>query len=322
MTETDLNHSETTVDALGDLLSKARRVPMLDKDEEHELALRWRDREDPEAARRLVESHLRLAVKIARSYAGYGLPLEDLVSEALVGLMQAVRKFDPDRDVRFSTYALWWIRAAVQEYVLKHWSQVKLGTTSSQKKLFFNLNKLKNKLGKQAGESLLPEDVSHIATALGVSENDVTTMHERLGGRDLSLQSPVTEDGGVEWQEQLTDEGSSPEETVSSREEFDHRHAMLGEAMKTLTDRQRRILEARRLSDDPMTLEDLAQIYGISRERVRQIENQAFEKVQKAMLAEARQQQRGTASRRSGKHRVAGNAAGGKSNASSLQLAA
>jgi RNA polymerase sigma-32 factor len=288
MSEKNELQSEIALDSLGDLLAKSRQVPMLDKDEEHELALRWRDHGDRQAARRLVESHLRLAVKIARGFTGYGLPLDDLVSEALVGLVQAVRKFDPDRDVRFSTYALWWIRAAVQEYVLKHWSQVKLGTTASQKKLFFNLNKLKNQLGKNAGEDLLPEDVRSIATSLDVSESDVTTMHERLGARDLSLQTPVTEDGDVDWQDQLRDTGESPELVVADREEYDRRHDLLAEAMTdVLTDRQRAILEARRLSDEPRTLEELADVYGISRERVRQIENQAFNKVQRAMLSKA-----------------------------------
>jgi RNA polymerase sigma-32 factor len=286
MTERAELQTDINLDSLGDLLAKARRVPMLDKDEEHELALRWRDEGDRFAARRLVESHLRLAVKIARGFSGYGLPLEDLVSEALVGLTQAVRKFDPDRDVRFSTYALWWIRAAVQEYVLKHWSQVKLGTTASQKKLFFNLNKLKNQLGKKAGEDLLPEDVRQIAQTLDVSEADVMTMHERLGARDMSLQTPVGEEGDMDWQDQLTDTGDSPEVTVGDREEHDKRHDLLTQAMTdVLTDRQRAILRARRLSDEPRTLEELAEVYGISRERVRQIENQAFTKVQRAMLA-------------------------------------
>jgi len=291
MTEVDKlqSHGDTRHDSLGDLLAKARAVPMLDKEEEHALALRWRDQQDPEAARRLVESHLRLAVKIARGFTGYGLPLEDLVSEALVGLMQAVRKFDPDREVRFSTYALWWIRAAVQEYVLKHWSQVKLGTTAAQKKLFFNLSKLKTKLGKNTGEDLLPEDVRGIAQALDVSESDVTSMHERLGARDLSLQTPVTEDGDVDWQDQLTDAGAGPESMVADREEFDHRHTMLRRAMQdALTPRQREILTARRLSEEPKTLEELASVYGVSRERVRQIENQAFAKVQRNMLDQAR----------------------------------
>ena len=286
MTDRPEFQSDVQLDSLGDLLAKARQVPMLDKDEEHELALRWRDQGDRQAARKLVESHLRLAVKIARGFTGYSLPLEDLVSEALVGLTQAVRKFDPDREVRFSTYALWWIRAAVQEYVLKHWSQVKLGTTASQKKLFFNLNKLKNNLGKAAGEDLLPSDVRHIAAALDVSEADVSTMHERLGSRDLSLQTPVTEDGDVDWQDQLSDNGASPEAAVADHEEFDKRHDLLSEAMTdVLTERQRAILKARRLNDEPQTLEALAADYGISRERVRQIENQAFAKVQRAVLA-------------------------------------
>ncbi len=289
MSERNELQSEITLDGLGDLLAKSRQVPMLDKEEEHELALRWRDQGDRQAARRLVESHLRLAVKIARGFTGYGLPLDDLVSEALVGLVQAVRKFDPDRDVRFSTYALWWIRAAVQEYVLKHWSQVKLGTTASQKKLFFNLNKLKNQLGKNTGEDLLPEDVRSIASSLDVSESDVATMHERLGGRDLSLQTPVTEDGDVDWQDQLKDTGESPEILVADQEEYDRRHTLLTQAMaEQLTDRQRAILEARRLSDEPRTLEELADVYGISRERVRQIENQAFNKVQRAMLGKVK----------------------------------
>jgi RNA polymerase sigma-32 factor len=301
MTERSDAPNEIMLDSLGDLLAKSRQVPMLDKDEEHELALRWRDYGDRQAARRLVESHLRLAIKIARGFTGYGLPLEDLVSEALVGLVQAVRKFDPDREVRFSTYALWWIRAAVQEYVLKHWSQVKLGTTASQKKLFFNLNKLKNQLGRNAGEDLLPEDVRQIADRLDVSETDVATMHERLGARDLSLQTPVTEDGDVDWQDQLTDTGDSPESTIADREEYDQRHDLLAQAMQdVLTDRQRAILKARRLSDEPKTLEELAAIYGISRERVRQIENQAFNKVQRAMLAKTAENARLAAERTSG----------------------
>lgn len=281
-------HQTTTMfmasDSMSDLAIRARRAPLLGKDEERELAVRWRDHQDPEAARQLVESHLRLAIKTARGYSGYGLPMADLVSEGLVGLTQAVNKFDPEQDVRFATYALWWIRAAVQEHVLKHWSQVKLGTTAAQKKLFFNLNKLKVALGKEPGEDLLAEDVRYIAEALGVHEAEVRMMHQRMAARDQSLQAPLTEDGEGTWQDRLVDEDQNPERHVAEREELDYRRQMLSAAMdETLNPRQRHILAARRLSDEPITLEQLAETYGISRERVRQIENQAFDKVQGAV---------------------------------------
>jgi RNA polymerase sigma-32 factor len=272
---------------LGRLLDQARRHPLLSPEEERELALRWRDQRDPEAARRLVASHLRLVIKIARGYAGYGLPLGELVAEGNVGLVQALAKYDPERGFRFATYAMWWIKAAIHEHVLHNWSLVKLGTTAAQKKLFFNLRRLKARLGESGGGDLPSETVSSIARELGVEEGEVIEMNRRLAGGDASLNMRMAEDGEREWQDTLVDEDQDQEEQIAEASELAWRRGLLTGALDVLNPRERHILDERRLKDEPATLEDLAQVYGVSRERVRQIEVRAFEKVQKAMLAAA-----------------------------------
>jgi len=272
-------------------LQKIRTFPMLDADEEVALARRWQQDQDRDAANRLVSSHLRLVAKIAMGFRGYGLPVADLISEGNVGMMQAINRFDPDRGFRLSTYAMWWIRAAIHEYILHSWSLVKIGTTASQKKLFFNLRKLKGKLQALDAGDLAPENVSIIAEQLNVSEKDVISMNQRLTGPDHSLNTPVREDGEGEWQDWLEDTRDNQEMVVGHREEFDKRRSLLDGAMDRLTDRERHIIEERRLKDAPATLQDLSQEYGISRERVRQIEVRAFEKLQKSVKNAAIQQQ-------------------------------
>ena len=267
--------------------------PILDKEEEQMLALRWRDKSDASAAHKLVTSHLRLVAKLAMKYRGYGLPLADLVSEGNIGLMKAVRKFDPDLGFRLSTYAMWWIKAAITEYILKSWSMVKLGTVASQKKLFFSLRKLKSRLNILDGSELTPDQAKRISKAAGVSTDEVVNMNRRLASRDLSLNAPMSsdEDGGIEFQDALIDERANPERMVAEREEFGHRSALLRDAVQTLPERERRIFTERQLQDDPVTLEELGQAYGISRERVRQLEVRALDKVQAAVkkaAAEAR----------------------------------
>ena len=270
-------------------LAEIRRFPMLSKDEEFMLAKRWREHEDPEAAHKLVTSHLRLVAKIAMGYRGYGLPIGEVISEGNVGLMQAVKKFDPDRGFRLATYAMWWIRASIQEYILRSWSLVKMGTTAAQKKLFFKLRKAKAEISALGEGDLHPEAVSHIATRLGVTNEDVISMNRRLSGPDSSLNSPLRSDSESEWQDWLQDETAVSQETrFAESEEYGQRMGLLGDAMGDLTERERHILTERRLRDDPTTLEDLAGQYGVSRERVRQIEVRAFEKLQKAMRAAAR----------------------------------
>src|ERR1700720_236339 len=260
-----------------------QRFPMLDPQEEYMLAKRWRDAGDREAARRLIISHLRLAAKIARGYRGYGLPIADLISEGHVGLMQAVERFEPERGFRFSTYAMWWIKAAIQEYILRSWSLVKMGTTANQKKLFFNLRKAKSRISALDDGDMRPDQVKLIAKRLGVTEQDVIDMNRRLGG-DASLNTPIREDGDSgEWMDWLVDDSASQESRLAESEQSDNRHKALGEALTVLNDRERRIFEARRLADDPITLEELADEFGVSRERVRQIEVRAFERVQKAV---------------------------------------
>ena len=251
------------------------------------LAKRWSEHEDPEAAHRLVTSHLRLVAKIAMGYRGYGLPIGEVISEGNVGLMQAVKKFDPDKGFRLATYAMWWIRASIQEYILRSWSLVKMGTTAAQKKLFFNLRKAKSQISAFEEGDLRPEHVSRIATDLGVSEEEVVNMNRRLTG-DASLNSPLRSDSESEWQDWLTDDTQVSQETkLADTEEHSLRMGLLQEAMEELTDREKHILTERRLKDDPVTLEELAGQYGVSRERVRQIEVRAFEKLQKAMRAAA-----------------------------------
>ena len=269
-------------------LSEIRRFPMLTKDEEFMLAKRWQEHEDPEAAHRLVTSHLRLVAKIAMGYRGYGLPIGEVISEGNVGLMQAVKKFDPDRGFRLATYAMWWIRASIQEYILRSWSLVKMGTTAAQKKLFFNLRKAKSEISALEEGDLHPDQVRLIATKLGVLDEEVISMNRRLAGPDASLNAPLRSDSESEWQDWLADDVSISQETqVAEREERTIRMALLEEAMTELTDRERHILTERRLKDDPSTLEELAAQYGVSRERVRQIEVRAFEKLQKAMRSAA-----------------------------------
>jgi RNA polymerase sigma-32 factor len=259
---------------------------MLSSEEELSLSRRWRDHDDVEAAHKLVSSHLRLVVKIAMGYRGYGLPLGELISEGNVGMMQAVTRFDPERGFRLATYAIWWIRAAIQEYVLHSWSLVKMGTTAAQKKLFFNLRRLKGQMKAIDDGDLQPEQVTEIAHRLDVSEQDVVSMNRRLSGPDPSLNAPVREDGDGEWQDRLADEAESPEAAFADREELSGRRALLPRALKTLNERERHILIERRLKDDPTTLDELSRQYRISRERVRQIEVRAFDKLQKAMKAQ------------------------------------
>src|SRR6266404_436716 len=264
-------------------IEEIRRVPMLEPHEEYMLAKRWREHDDHEAAHKLVNSHLRLVARIARGYRGYGLPISELISEGNVGLMQAVKRFEPEKGFRLATYAMWWSKAAIQEYILRSWSLVKMGTTADQKKLFFNLRKAKSKISALEEGDLRPDQVKLIAKRLGVTEQDVVDMNRRLGG-DVSLNAPIRDDGGSgEWQDWLVDEVSDQEERLVADEESDNRKKALGEALTVLNDRERRIFEARRLADDPITLEDLAAEFGVSRERVRQIEVRAFEKVQKAV---------------------------------------
>ncbi|MBX5453172.1 MAG: RNA polymerase sigma factor RpoH [Acidobacteriia bacterium] len=267
-------------------LQEIRKYPMLSAEEELELARRWRDAHDIEAAHKLVTSHLRLVAKIAMGYRGYGLPLSELISEGNVGMMQAVKRFDPDRGFRLATYAMWWIRAAIQEYILHNWSLVKMGTTAAQKKLFFNLRRLKGQMQAIEEGDLQPEQVAEIARMLEVPEQDVINMNRRLAAPDHSLNAPVRLDSEGEWQDWLIDESESQESAIAEREELAGRQTLLANALKTLNERERHILIERRLKDNPTTLEDLSKHYGISRERVRQIEVRAFEKLQKAMKAQ------------------------------------
>ena len=264
-------------------LEEIRRFPMLEPQEEYMLAKRWREHGDRDAAHKLVTSHLRLVAKIAMGYRGYGLPISEVISEGNVGLMQAVKRFEPEKGFRLATYAMWWIKAAIQEYILRSWSLVKMGTTANQKKLFFNLRKAKSRISALEEGDLRPDQVKLIAKRLGVTEQDVVDMNRRLGG-DVSLNAPIREEGDSgEWQDWLVDESASQESRMAESEESDNRRKALGEALSVLNDRERRIFEARRLADDPITLEELAEEFGVSRERVRQIEVRAFEKVQKAV---------------------------------------
>ena len=264
-------------------LSEIRNFPMLEPEEEYMLAKRWREHSDSGAAHRLVTSHLRLVAKIAMGYRGYGLPINEVISEGNVGLMQAVKRFDPDKGFRLATYAMWWIRAAIQEYILHSWSLVKIGTTAAQKKLFFNLRRVKGQLKALEEGDLRPETVKEIATRLDVPESDVVDMNRRLAAPDHSLNAPVRMDGEGEWQDWLVDEGDSQESMLAESQEFGRRQKLLNRALQLLNPRERRILSERRLKDEPTTLEDLSKEFGISRERVRQIEVRAFDKVQRAI---------------------------------------
>jgi RNA polymerase sigma-32 factor len=264
-------------------LEEIRRFPMLEPQEEYMLAKSWREHGDRDAAHRLVTSHLRLVAKIAASYRGYGLPISEVISEGNVGLMQAVKRFEPDKGFRLATYAMWWIKAAIQEYILRSWSLVKMGTTANQKKLFFNLRKAKSRISALDEGDMRPDQVKLIAKRLGVTEQDVIDMNRRLGG-DASLNAPIREDGDSgEWMDWLVDDSASQESRLAESEQSENRHQALGQALGVLNDRERRIFEARRLADEPITLEELADEFGVSRERVRQIEVRAFEKVQKAV---------------------------------------
>jgi RNA polymerase sigma-32 factor len=276
-------------------LQEIRKFPMLTAEEELELSKRWRDHQDMEAAHKLVTSHLRLVAKIAMGYRGYGLPVGELISEGNVGMMQAVKRFDPDRGFRLATYAMWWIRAAIQEYILHSWSLVKMGTTAAQKKLFFNLRRLKGQMQAIDDGDLQPEQVAKIAHALDVPEQDVISMNRRLSAPDHSLNAPVRADSEGEWQDWLVDEADNQETAIAEHEELSGRKALLSGALKTLNERERHILIERRLKDNPTTLEELSQQYGISRERVRQIEVRAFEKLQKAMHAQVAERRRAVA---------------------------
>ncbi|MAW81690.1 MAG: RNA polymerase sigma factor RpoH [Parvularcula sp.] len=272
--------------SLSRYLAEIRKFPMLEKDEEYMLAKRFAEHEDPDAAQRLITSHLRLVAKIAMGYRGYGLPIGEVISEGNVGLMQAVKRFDPDKGFRLATYAMWWIRASIQEYILRSWSLVKIGTTAAQKKLFFNLRKLKGQIDAVDEGDLNPEQVEHIAKKLGVTNDDVISMNRRMSGGEASLNAPMGKDaeGGGEWQDWLVDENAvNPETQLANEDEYEMRMGLLEQALSTLNEREQHILTERRLKDNPSTLEELSQEYGVSRERVRQIEVRAFEKLQKAM---------------------------------------
>jgi RNA polymerase sigma-32 factor len=272
-------------------LEEIRRFPMLEPQEEYMLAKRYLERDDTKAAHKLVTSHLRLVAKIAMGYRGYGLPIGEVMSEGNVGLMQAVKKFEPDRGFRLATYAMWWIKAAIQEYILRSWSLVKMGTTANQKRLFFNLRKAKSRIQALDDGDLRPDQVKEIATKLSVSEEEVVSMNRRLSG-DASLNAPIraTEGESGEWQDWLVDDHESQEDMLIEQDEMESRRKMLTDSMSVLNDREKRIFEARRLSEEPLTLEDLSAEFGISRERVRQIEVRAFEKVQDAVKAAAKRQ--------------------------------
>ncbi|AVO45765.1 RNA polymerase sigma factor RpoH [Phreatobacter cathodiphilus] len=272
-------------------LDEIRKFPMLQPQEEYMLAKRWREHGDSKAAHKLVTSHLRLVAKIAMGYRGYGLPIGEVVSEGNVGLMQAVKRFEPDKGFRLATYAMWWIKASIQEYILRSWSLVKMGTTANQKKLFFNLRKAKSSISALEDGDLRPDQVEVIATKLGVEKQDVIDMNRRLGG-DASLNAPVREDGDGEWQDWLADDSDSQEAVLAREEETDNRRLALTRALGVLNERERIIFEERRLKDDPITLEELAERFGVSRERVRQIEVRAFEKVQDAVVKSIREIER------------------------------
>ncbi|MEO6579519.1 MAG: RNA polymerase sigma factor RpoH [Sphingomicrobium sp.] len=273
-------------------LTEIKKFPILAPEEEFMLAKRWTEHGDTDAAARLVNSHLRLVAKIAMGYRGYGLPVSELISEGNIGLMQGVKKFEPDRGFRLATYAMWWIRASIQEFILRSWSLVKIGTTAAQKKLFFNLRRMKNQIDAFEDGDLKPADVTKIATDLGVTEDEVVSMNRRMSmGGDTSLNAPLRDtDGEGQWQDFLVDNGPLQDELVADEEEKQVRHELLSEAMESLNDREKNILVERRLSEEPKTLEDLSQVYGVSRERIRQIEVRAFEKLQSALLRLAGEQ--------------------------------
>ncbi|MFT3811421.1 MAG: RNA polymerase sigma factor RpoH [Micropepsaceae bacterium] len=271
--------------SLSRYLTEIRKFPLLEQSEEYMLARRFQEHGDTDAAEKLITSHLRLVAKIAMGYRGYGLPIGEVISEGNVGLMQSVKKFDPEKGFRLATYAMWWIRASIQEYILRSWSLVKMGTTAAQKKLFFNLRKVKGQMKALEDGDLRPEHVTAIANRLGVTEDEVVSMNRRMAGGDSSLNAPLRSDTESEWQDFLTDESADQETMLAERDEMDERHELLQAALGELTDREKAIIQARRLKDEPETLEELSTQFGVSRERVRQIEVRAFEKLQKAMKA-------------------------------------
>jgi RNA polymerase sigma-32 factor len=287
---TTINHNLPTLSNEGGLsayLSQIKKFPMLDAEEEYMLAKNWKTTGNIKAAEKLVTSHLRLVAKIAMRYKGYGLPINEMISEGNVGLMQAVKKFEPEKGFRLATYAMWWIKASIQEYVLRSWSLVKIGTTTAQKKLFFNLKKIKNQIAPRAEGDLRDEHVNEIAEKLSVSKEEVVSMNRRLSGKEFSLNAPIGEDGD-EWQDWLVDKELDHDLKFAQKEEMKNRKDLLSESIKILNDREKEILYSRRLNDQPTTLEDLSRKYKISRERIRQIENKAFEKLQKHMLNSAK----------------------------------
>ncbi len=279
----------TSEGGLSRYLQEIRKFPLLKPDEEYMLAKRWSEHGDRDAAHRLVTSHLRLVAKIAMGYRGYGLPVAELISEGNVGMMQAVKRFDPEKGFRLATYAMWWIRASIQEYILRSWSLVKIGTTAAQKKLFFNLRRMKGQIQAMEEGDMKPENVAKIAKDLDVSEEEVINMNRRLAAQDHSLNAPMRIDGDGEWQDWLVDDAPDQEEIAADSEEFSVRQQMLEQAMDVLNERERHILTERRLKDSPATLEELSQVYEVSRERIRQIEVRAFEKLQKAIMEQARE---------------------------------
>ena len=285
MTKNALIPALTPDDNLSKYLARIRSFPILEKDEEYMLAKAWSEREDVEAAHQLVTSHLRLVAKIAMGYRGYGLPLSDLISEGNIGMMHAVKKFDPERGFRLATYAMWWIKASIQEYILRSWSLVKIGTTAAQKKLFFNLRRLKGKIDAIDGGDLRPDQVTHIAETLDVDESEVISMNQRMSGGDKSLNTPMANDidGGGEWQDWIEDNRENQEVAFAEREEFEAQYSVMREAIESLNPREQRIIQARRLSEPPLTLEDLSEEFEVSRERIRQIEVRAFEKLAEAV---------------------------------------
>jgi len=285
MTKNALIPALTPDDNLSKYLARIRSFPILEKDEEYMLAKAWSEREDVEAAHQLVTSHLRLVAKIAMGYRGYGLPLSDLISEGNIGMMHAVKKFDPERGFRLATYAMWWIKASIQEYILRSWSLVKIGTTAAQKKLFFNLRRLKGKIDAIDGGDLRPEQVTHIAETLDVDESEVISMNQRMSGGDKSLNTPMASDidGGGEWQDWIEDNRENQEVAFAEREEFEAQYSVMRDAIESLNPREQRIIQARRLTEPPLTLEDLSEEFEVSRERIRQIEVRAFEKLAEAV---------------------------------------
>jgi RNA polymerase sigma-32 factor len=285
MTKNALIPALTPDGNLSKYLSRIRSFPMLDKDEEYMLAKSWSERDDVEAAHKLVTSHLRLVAKIAMGYRGYGLPLSDLISEGNIGMMHAVKKFDPDRGFRLATYAMWWIKASIQEYILRSWSLVKIGTTAAQKKLFFNLRRLKGKIDAIDGGDLKPEQVTYIADTLEVAETEVISMNQRMSGGDKSLNTPMASDidGGGEWQDWIEDDRENQEVEFAEREEFEAQYSVMREALESLNPREQRIIHARKLTEPALTLEELSEEFNVSRERVRQIEVRAFEKLSQAV---------------------------------------